>query len=149
MHRIHCAGATFAANKAQICLPDVLIIGQRCNAKGREPDTDKVNKILTWPPLETPKEVRRFLGLCGGVRVWIPNYSQIIRPLTELYRKDIEFIWDDRQQAAFDKIKELIITAPALRPIDYTSDNPVILSVDSSQEAAGMILSQIDDEGCR
>jgi len=28
MHRIHCAGATFAANKAQICLPDVLIVGQ-------------------------------------------------------------------------------------------------------------------------
>jgi hypothetical protein len=149
MHRVNCSGATFAANKAQICLPDVLIIGQRCNAKGREPDTNKIDKILTWPPLKTPKEVRRFLGLCGGVRVWIQNYSLIVRPLTELYRKGIEFIWDDRRQAAFDKIKELITTAPALRPIDYTSDNPVILSVDSSQEAAGMILSQIDDEGRR
>jgi hypothetical protein len=35
MNRIKCAGATFAANKAQICQPEVLIIGQKCNAYGR------------------------------------------------------------------------------------------------------------------
>jgi len=34
MHRVTCAGATFAANKAQICLPEVLIIGQKCHAEG-------------------------------------------------------------------------------------------------------------------
>jgi hypothetical protein len=149
MHRLICAGATVSAHKAQICLPDVLIVGQRCNAEGREPDTSKTKKILSWPTLENPKEVRRFLGLCGGVRIWIPNYSLIVRPLTELYHKDKEFIWDDRRQAAFDKIKALVTSAPALRPIDYLSENPVILSVDSSHEAAGMILSQIDDQGRR
>jgi hypothetical protein len=149
LHRVLCAGATISSKKAQICLPEALIVGQRCNAKGREPDTDKVDKILKWPPLATPKEVRRFLGLCGTVRVWIPNYSQIVRPLSELYHQDKEFIWDQRRQDAFDEIKRLVTSAPALRPIDYTSDNPVILSVDSSQEAAGMILSQIDDQGRR
>jgi transposase InsO family protein len=81
------------------------------------------------------------------VRIWIPNYSQIVRPLTELYHKDKEFIWDQRRQDAFDTIKKYVTEAPALHPIDYTSDNPVILSVDSSQEAAGMILSQVDDKG--
>lgn len=80
-----CAGATFASNKAQICLPEVLIVGQLCNTDGLAPDTEKVSKILKWPSLSTPKEVRQFLGLCGTVRIWIPNYSQIVRPLTELY----------------------------------------------------------------
>ena len=149
MHRIACSGATFAANKAQICLPEVLIVGQKCNAEGREPDTKKVDKILTWPNLTTPKEVRQFLGLCGTVRIWIPNYSKIVKPLTELYHIGAEFIWNERRQAAFDQIKQLISTSPALRPIDYTSDRPVILSVDSSRDAAGMILSQIDEEGKR
>ena len=147
LHRVHCAGATISSKKAQICLPEALIVGQRCNAEGREPDTDKVDKILKWPPLATPKEVRRFLGLCGTVRVWIPNYSKIVRPLSELYHQDKEFIWDQRRQDAFDEIKKLVTSAPALRPIDYTSDNPVILSVDSSRDAAGMILSQIDEQG--
>ena len=94
MHKIKCAGATFAATKAQICLSEVLIIGQTCNANGRVPENLKVDKILNWPPLTTPKEVRRFLGLCGGLRIWIPNYSKIVRPLTQLYHKDAEFIWN-------------------------------------------------------
>src|SRR6266568_1958539 len=147
MHRVQCAGATVSSKKAQICLPEALIVGQRCNAKGREPDIEKTSKILNWPPLMTPKEVRRFLGLCGTVRIWIPNYSKIVRPLTELYHKDKEFIWGKAQEEAFATIKKYITEAPALHPIDYKSDNPVILSVDSSRDAAGMILSQIDDNG--
>ena len=138
---VHCAEATISSKKAQICLPEALIVGQCCNAKGREPDTDKVDKILKWPPLTTPKEVCRFLGLCGTVWVWIPNYSKIVQPLSELYHQDKEFIWNQRQQDAFDEIKKLVTSAPALRPINYTSDNPVILSVDSSWDATGMILS--------
>ena len=144
---MHCAGATVSSKKAQICLPEALIVGQRCNANGHEPDTEKVSKILSWPPLTTPKEVRHFLGLCGTVRIWIPNYSKIVRPLTELYHKDKIFHWGKEQEEAFAAIKKHITEAPALHPIDYKSDNPVILSVDSSRDAAGMILSQIDDKG--
>ena len=147
MHKIKCAGATFAATKAQICLSEVLIIGQTCNANGRVPENSKVDKILNWPPLTTPKEVRRFLGLCGGLRIWIPNYSKIVRPLTQLYHKDAEFIWNKERQIAFDEIKKSITTASALRPIDYTVDNAVILAVDSSTEATGMILYQMNDDG--
>jgi RNase H-like domain found in reverse transcriptase len=83
------------------------------------------------------------------VRIWIPNYSEQARPLTELTRKDEEFIWDTRRQQAFDSLKKLVTSAPALRPIDYTSDNPIILSVDSSIIAIGFILSQLDNEGRR
>ncbi len=147
MHRIQCAGATFSSKKSQICLPEALIVGQRCNAQGREPDIEKISKILSWPPLTTPKEVRRFLGLCGTVRIWIPNYSKIVRPLTELYRKDTDFEWNKERKDAFATIKKYVTEAPALHPIDYTSNNPVILSVDSSNTAAGMILSQLDDKG--
>jgi len=118
MHRVVCAGATFAANKAQICLPEVLIIGQRCHTEGRSPDTSKTDKIFSWPPSTTPKEVRQFLGLCGTVRIWIPKYSEIVRPLTELYHKGKDFIWDQRHQDTFEKIKSLVVSAPVLHPID-------------------------------
>ena len=142
MHKVACAGATFAAAKAQICLPEVLIIGQKCNAQGRSPDTGKVDKIMSWPPLTTAREVRRFLGLCGTIRTWIPNYSKFVRPLTELYHKNAEFIWDERQQEAFDYLKKLVAASTSLRSIDYESGDPIVLSVDSSTEAAGLILSQ-------
>jgi transposase InsO family protein len=67
--------------------------------------------------------------------------------LSELWRKDVEFIWDERRKEAFETLKKLVASAPALRSIDYASDLPVILSVDSSYMAAGIILSQIDDKG--
>jgi hypothetical protein len=67
--------------------------------------------------------------------------------LTELYRKNFNFEWDERRQQAFQTIKELVSSAPALHPIYYHSLNLVILSVDSSNLATGMILSQINDEG--
>ena len=69
------------------------------------------------------------------------------RPLTELYWHDAEFIWDQCRQAAFEKMKQLVSQAPALRPIDYTSKQPVILAVNSSQIAVGFILYQLDEEG--
>jgi len=147
MHKVKCAGATFAANKAQICRPEVLIIGQVCNANGRSPDETRVDKVLKWPPPVTPKQVRQFLGLCGTMRIWIPNYSKLVRPLSELFREGYEFIWDERRSSAFEEIKSLISTAPVLQPIDYSSDNPVVLSVDSSNQAAGFILSQLADDG--
>jgi hypothetical protein len=149
MHRVKCAGGTFAAAKSQICKPEVVILGQKCTPEGRLPEDSKVSKILKWPPLTTPKEARAFLGLCGTVRIWIKNYSQLARPLTELWRQDVEFIWDQRRQNSFAKLKELVSSVPALHPIDYSSINPVILSVDSSNIATGMILSQIDGQGRR
>jgi transposase InsO family protein len=149
MHRIGCAGGTFAPKKAQLCRPEVTILGQKCTTEGRLPDDDKVKKILNWPIPRTPKEVRGFLGLCGTVRIWIKGYSELCRPLTELYRKGAELIWEERQQNAFDELKRLVSTAPALRPIDYTSDRPVVLSVDTSYIAAGFILSQEDEDGKR
>ena len=149
MHRIKEAGFTFSATKAQICLPEVIIVGQKCTPEGRLPEDDKISKVLKWPIPKNVTAIRGFTGLCGTMRIWIPNYSKIIRPLTELTRKGSEFIWTDRQQKAFDTMKRFITTPPVLRPIDYQSDNPVILSVDTSQIAIGFILSQADEQGRR
>lgn len=147
LHRVAHAGGTFSPSKVQLAKPTAVILGHKCTPEGRVPDEQKVEKILKWPPLTSVKEVRGFLGLCGTVRIWIKNYSLIARPLTELVRKDEEFVWDDRREEAFQTLKQIITSAPALKPIDYTSDNPIVLSVDSSQIAVGFILSQEDDNG--
>jgi transposase InsO family protein len=147
MHRVSCSGATFSGKKTQICRPEVTILGQKCTPHGRLPEEEKVSKILNWPQPKTVRDVRGFLGLCGVVRIWIKDYSMIIWPLTELWRKNQIFVWNERQEEAFQKLKKIIISPPALRPIDYDSHNPVILAVDSSYLGVGIILSQIDEQG--
>jgi hypothetical protein len=149
MHCIKDVGAMFSATKIQLCLPDVLIVGQRCTPEGRLPDTEKVSKILDWPIPTTVKEARGFMGLCGTVQIWILGFSELAKPITRLWRKDEPFVWGEEQDKAFEKLKERICSAPAMRSIDYTSANPMILLVDSSFMAVGIILSQIDDEGKR
>jgi transposase InsO family protein len=149
MHRIKQSGATFSGKKCQICLPEVLIVGQCCTPEGRLPDGDKVEKILNWPLPENITQVRGFLGLCGTVRIWIAGYSLLNRKITELYRKGADFVWTPERVEAFEKLKEVISTAPALRSIDYSSELAVILAVDTSKHAVGIVLLQIDEEGRR
>lgn len=149
MHRIKHCGAAFSAKKIQLCRPEVVIVGHKCTPAGRVPEDSKVSKILNWPVLKNVKDVRGFLGLCGTVRIWIKDYSLLARPLTELVRKGVTFDWDTRRQEAFELLKQKVASAPALRPLNYEVDRPIILSVDSSYIAVGFILAQNDETGKR
>jgi len=147
LHRLGEAGGTVSAEKMQLCKEEVEIVGHKCSSRGREPIPNRTKKIHNWPTPLNLKEVRGFLGLCGTVRNWIKNYSIIAKPLVDLTRKNIRFHWKSAQEEAFTRLKELVSSAPALRPIDYKSDNPVIFSVDTSIFGIGFILSQEDENG--
>ena len=108
MHRIAESGGTFSGLKSQICLPEVVILGHKCTPEGRMPESSRIEKVMNWPVPANSSHVRGFLGLCGTVRIWIPGYSQLARPLTELTYKNADFVWNDRRQQAFDTLKQLV-----------------------------------------
>jgi transposase InsO family protein len=149
LHRLGKAGGTVSGKKMQLCQTEVEIVGHKCSSKGREPIDARTEKVLDWPRPINLKEVRGFLGLCGTVRIWIKDYSLIAKPLVDLTRKDAEFIWGPSQENAFLHLKKLVTSAPVLKPIDYSSDRPVYLSVDTSIYGIGFILSQEDEKGRR
>ena len=134
--------------KLFLCHPEVVIIGQVCNYDGRIPDSSKVSKIRDWPPCEMKTEVHGFLGIAGTVHIWIKDFAVLARPLVHLTKMHVPFNWGPDEQFAMDQLKHTILGSPAIHPIDYQSNNEVILAVDSSQIAVGYILSQIDDNGC-
>ena len=59
----------------------------------------------------------------------------------------MEFVWGGEQQAAMDALKQCIVSALALAPIDYASKCLVIVAVDSSFLAVGWIVYQLDEQG--
>lgn len=79
----------------------------------------------------------------------IQNFSRCANPLVQLTRKDAPFKFRPAQIAAQEDLKQALLESPALRPIDYTSDSPVILAVDTSQIAAGFYLCQADPDNLR
>ncbi len=149
MHKVRLAGATFSPKKTEVCRPEAIILGHKCSFEGRHPEDKRVDKILKWPAPENLTELRQFLGLCGTVRIWIKDYSRLARPLSQMLQKEEEYEWTQERQEAFETLKRMVSTAPALRPLDYQSDKPIIISVDTSYIAVGMVLSQIDENGKR
>lgn len=65
--------------------------------------------------------------------------------MTELTKKDIQFKWDDRCEEAFDKLKEMLITAPILAHFD--PERETMVEADSSGYATGGLMLQKDDHG--
>jgi len=143
LHRLKHAGATISAKKLFLCVPEVLVVGQLCTYAGQTPDNSKVAKIKNWPPCSSQTEVRSFLGTTGTVHNWIEDYAHIARPLTNLTRINVPFVWDTSAQQAMDALKNAVVSCSVIRPIDYGSQDEVVLAVDSSNIACSWILSQI------
>lgn len=133
-------GGTFSGKKLQITVEEAVIVGHKCSYRGREPDDEKVQKIRDWPDCETVTDVRGFLGTCGIVRNYIKGFAKIAKPLVDLTRKGADFRFEDEERAAFQALKDAVLTCPALRPIDYASEGRIILAVDSSPTGWGMCL---------
>jgi hypothetical protein len=149
LHRLGHAGATVSGPKISIAVPEVAILGHKCNYEGRVPEDSKAAKVRDWPSCKSTTDVRAFLGLTGFMRVWIKDYSTTARPLVELTRKDVAFVWEECHESAMQRLKDAILSSPALIPIDYASGRPVYLAVDSSQRGVGWILSQLCEDGVR
>ena len=62
-----------------------------------------------------------------------------------LLKKDEPFLWGDKQQIAFDRLKEMLIKAPILSYPDF--NRPFIIYTDASERGLGAILSQEQSDG--
>lgn len=143
-------GVTISGPKMGVARPSAVIVGHKCTYEGRVPDESKVQKIVDWPTPLNVSEVRGFLGTASVLRIFIRHFALIARPLTNLTRKNVEFVFDEACRAAMEELKVAITTSPALRPIDYSpSARPVILAVDSSIIGFGYILLQEGADGKR
>ena len=70
--------------------------------------------------------------------------SKVPLLFTELTQKGAPFKFGESQVAAQEDLKDALIHSPALQAINYTSDSPVILAVDTSHIAVGFFLCQCD-----
>ena len=59
-------------------------------------------------------EVRSFVWLAESNRRFVNEFSIIVSPLTKLLRKYVKFEWNDKYQASFEQLKQLLIEALVL-----------------------------------
>ena len=68
------------------------------------------------------------------------SFSVIASPLTKLLRKDMKFEWNDKCQARFEQLKQLLIEASVLT--QPTPGKEYTLYSDASRVSLGCVLMQ-------
>ena len=85
-------------------------------------------------------EIRSFLGLAGYYGRFIQDFSKIAKPMMKLLQKEEKFNWTSDCEAAFQKLKTLLTTAPILTQPDVTK--PFDVYCDASGTVLGCVLMQ-------
>ena len=91
-----------------------LILGHFISAAGIQVDPAKIQILLLIPTPTTQTEVRSFLAFSGYYRRFIEHYSHIAAPLYAL-TGNVDFMWTEKCDRAFQDLKKLVSTAPVLR----------------------------------
>ena len=112
------------------------ILGHIVSANGIETNQDKIRVIVERPRPLHYKEFQIFMRHCGYYRRFIYMYAKVAKPLYALL---VKFIWIECKES-FQKLKQALITAPILRPLD--KNKPFHVHIDASNFAIGCILAQ-------
>ena len=144
IQRMKYCGGTFSGLKAVLCADEFAVVGHQCSYEGRKPSTDRIGVITRWGPCPDLSDVRSFLGTTGVFRVFVEDYARKAEPLIRLTRLEEDFTWGDAQAKAQQELKDALENCPALKPLDYSWDSDIILAVDTSWKAIGIIIYQCD-----
>ena len=101
-------------------LKEVQFLGHIISKDGVSVDPSKIQDVLNWSTPTTVPEIRSFLGLAGYYRRFVPEFSKVARPMTELLKKGVRFSWDDKCEQAFQTLRKLLTSAPVLAQPDIT-----------------------------
>jgi hypothetical protein len=89
-------------------------LGHVISAEGITVDPSKVQEVLDWKSPRSVTQIRSFFGLAGYYRRFIPNFSNIAKPMTKLLEKDAKFKWSLQCEKAFLTLKKLLTTTSVL-----------------------------------
>ncbi|KAD5960569.1 hypothetical protein E3N88_12041 [Mikania micrantha] len=129
-------------SKCDFWIREVQFLGHVVNEQGIHVDKSKIKAIKNWEAPKTPTEVRQFLGLAGYYRRFIEGFSKIAQPLTALTHKDKKYLWTDKQEDAFQRLKQKLCSAPILSLPAGTND--FVVYCDASIQGLGCVLMQRD-----
>ena len=120
-------------------------LGFHVGRDGVKMEAAKVKGIMDLAPPTTKKQLRCFLGMIGFYRDFIDSFSVVSSPLSDLLQDKQIWEWNENRQAAFEKMKILLMSAPVLMLPDDT--RPFIVNTDASSVGVGAVLQQIDTNG--
>ena len=117
-------------------------LGQVISREGISPQMHKIHKLHDLEfQLQTPTQIRRFLGAVNEYRKFISNLANLAEPFYEALRKNGEIKPEQLKIAA----KEIITRLENAKPLKIpNTNNSFVLETDASELAYGAVLKQND-----
>nr|GFB66987.1 hypothetical protein [Tanacetum cinerariifolium] len=108
--------------------------------QGIHVDLAKIESIKDWASPKTTTEIRQFLGLANYYKRFIEGSSKIAKSIIKLTQKNVKFDWGDKQEAAFQVIKQKLCSAPILALPKGSED--FVVYCNASIKGLGVVLMQ-------
>ena len=89
--------------------------------------------------------MQSFTGTINFVQRFVPNFSQIVKPLQQMVKQSVKFKWNDLEKGAFNKIKATIAHAPSLKIPNFEKD--FIVYTFASDNSLVAVLAQKEKGG--
>ena len=145
LQRLQQANLKIKPSKTHLMQKKVEFLGHVVDENGIHTDPAKVKAMQEVVSPKCIGDLRTFLGFTGYYRKFISDYADIAAPLYDLLKKKTagKFNWTSLCENAFLSLKQKLIDFTTLSYPDWTKQ--FILDSDSSGEAIGAVLAQMDN----
>jgi hypothetical protein len=138
-------GISLNPKKSQFALKEGKLLGHIVTAEGVKIDPARVEAIQKISIPRSKKDIQSFLGKINFIRIFIPNFAELIKHITGMLRKDSEVKWHDATRDSFEAIKKSLMSAPTLINPDYCKYFYIFSF--ASNDTIATVLLQRNDQG--
>ena len=108
-----------------------------------KPLRSRLEAIQKLKPPMNQKGCRSFANIVNSVSIFCPELQKLLKPIYELTKKGRLFVWEDKQQKAFDEIRSRLLKPPVLSMPDKRGR--FLLYSDTSKYATCSALYQVQN----
>ncbi|KAK2721815.1 hypothetical protein QYM36_003957 [Artemia franciscana] len=99
-------------SKCKFLAESVVLLGHLVSHGSIRPDPEKIRAIEKLDYPSNLEELRSALRIFCWLRKYIPSFSELASPLTELTKKNVPFEWTELHGSVFNSLKEKLISSP-------------------------------------
>ncbi|XP_041753029.1 uncharacterized protein LOC121581603 [Coregonus clupeaformis] len=138
-------GHKVSKKKLQLVSQSIKYLGRDITPNGRKLDLERVAAILSVPQPVTKQHMLTLTGMAGYCRAWLPDYAEVVQPLSDLIHghkmaMNDKIQWTPEGLEAFDKLKQLLTSSPRLGLPDHSK--PFNLFVCETKGFMSSVLTQ-------
>ena len=138
-------GLKLSPKKSQLFVKELVYLGTLFTIRNDEmvitPLLTRVDAIKNIPSPTTPKGCKSFCGVVNYLAIFCPDLQKLLKPIYELTKKTVKYVWTEEHQTNFDEIKKRLCEFPVLHL--PTPTGRFILYSDTSRRHAGSAMWQM------